>query len=75
MDLMSRITSDPAKRGGKPTVRGMRLAVEDVFGYLAAGMTEAELLSDFPELEHEDILACFAFAATRSERPVIASGP
>ncbi|MBU6401559.1 MAG: DUF433 domain-containing protein [Verrucomicrobia bacterium] len=59
------ITIDPNKRGGKPCVRGMRIAVEDVLGWLASGMTYEQILSDFPELTREDILACLAFAAER----------
>ena len=74
MELVARITSDPAIRGGKPCIRGMRLGVEDIFGYLAAGMTEKELLGDFPELEHEDVLACFAFAANESQRRILTPG-
>jgi uncharacterized protein (DUF433 family) len=57
------ITIEPGKRGGKPCIRGMRITVYDVFSYLASGMTQAEILDDFPELTKEDFLACFAFAA------------
>ena len=53
---------------GKPCVRGTRLTVGDVLGVLAAGRTEAELLLDFPQLTHEDVLACLAFAAEREKR-------
>ena len=49
-------------------MRGTRITVGDVLGYLAAGMTEAEVLADFPHLTHEDILACLAFAAERERR-------
>ena len=63
MDLLTRISIDPAVRFGKPCVRGTRLTVGDVLGTLAAGSTEAELLADFPQLTHEDVLACLAFAA------------
>jgi uncharacterized protein (DUF433 family) len=62
------ITIDPARRGGKPCVRGMRLAVADVLDYLAGGMTEEDLLRDFPELTRDDIRACLAFAADRDRR-------
>lgn len=65
-----RITIDPEKRGGKPVIRGMRIAVYDVLEYLAAGMTEAEILGDFPELEREDIRTCLVFAANRERRLV-----
>ena len=66
MDLLQRISIDPAVRFGKPCVRGTRLTVGDVLGVLAAGRVEAELLLDFPQLTHEDVLACLAFAAERS---------
>ena len=65
MDYRGIITIEPGKRGGKPCIRGMRIAVHDVLGYLAAGMTHAEILADFPYLTNEDILACLAFAAER----------
>ena len=68
MDLLQRISIDPAVRFGKPCVRGTRLTVGDVLGVLAAGRTEAELLLDFPQLTHEDVLACLAFAAEREKR-------
>jgi uncharacterized protein (DUF433 family) len=61
----SRITIEPDKRGGRPCIRGMRITVYDVLSYLAAGMTVAEVLNDFPYLTQEDIQACFAFAAER----------
>lgn len=63
-----RITVDPAVRFGKPCVRGTRLSVGDVLGYLASGMSEAEVLADFPQLTREDLLACYAFAAERERR-------
>lgn len=63
MNYLERITIEPDKRGGKPCIRGMRITVYDVLGYLASGMTEAEVLADFPYLEPEDIRACYAFAA------------
>ncbi len=59
------ITIEPGKRGGKPCIRGLRITVYDILEYLASGMTEAEILSDFPDLTHEDIKACLAFAADR----------
>ena len=68
MDHADRISIDPAVRFGKPCVRGTRISVGDVLGYLASGMTEAEVLADFPYLAHEDILACLAFAAERERR-------
>jgi len=57
------ITLEPGKRSGKPCIRGLRVTVGDVLGYLASGMTEAEILADFTELTREDIRACLAYAA------------
>ncbi|MGH2535132.1 MAG: DUF433 domain-containing protein [Thermomicrobiales bacterium] len=68
MDYREHITIDAGKRGGKPTIRGMRITVQDVLEYLAGGMTEEEILSDFPELTREDIRACLAFAADRERK-------
>ncbi|MEA5443859.1 DUF433 domain-containing protein [Cyanobium gracile] len=65
MDFQGRITINPAVRFGKPCVRGTRLTVGDVLGFLASGMSEAELLEDFPQLGHDDVLACLAYAADR----------
>ena len=73
MDYRTIITVEPGKRGGQPCIRGMRITVYDVLSYLASGMTEQEVLSDFPELTHEDILACLSFAADREGQPVAAS--
>ncbi len=68
MDYGSIITIEPGKRGGKPCIRGLRITVYDVLEYLASGMTEAQILSDFPDLTAEDIRACLAFAADRERR-------
>ena len=68
MALLDRISVDPAVRFGKPCVRGTRLTVGDVLGYLAGGMSEAEVLADFPQLTREDVRACYAFAAERERR-------
>lgn len=65
MSYQDRLTIDPAKRGGKPCVRGLRITVYDVLEYLASGMSEAEILHDFPDLTQDDIRACLAFAADR----------
>lgn len=70
MNYQDRITTEPGKRGGKPIIRGLRITVYDVLDYLASGMTEEEILADFPELEHEDIRACLAFAADRERKLV-----
>jgi uncharacterized protein (DUF433 family) len=68
MDYRDIITIEPGKRGGKPCIRGTRMTVTDVLEYLAGGMTEAEILADFPDLTAEDIRACLAFAADRERR-------
>ena len=65
MSYQERIVLEPDKRGGKPSIRGLRITVYDVLSYLAAGMTPDEILADFPSLEREDILACLAYAAAR----------
>ena len=59
------LTLEPGKRGGKPTIRGLRITVYDVLSYLAAGMSAQDVLDDFPYLTHDDILACLAYAADR----------
>ena len=68
MDYRKIITIEPGKRSGKPCIRGMRMTVYDVLEYLAAGMTQEEILEDFPYLTKEDILACLAFAADPEKR-------
>ena len=65
MNYRDRITIEPGKRSGTACVRGLRITVEDVLGYLASGMSYDEVLGDFPELEREDVLACLAYAAER----------
>ncbi len=70
MNHLDRITLEPEKRGGKPCIRGLRITVYDVLEYLASGMTEAEILEDFPDLERDDIRASLAFAAERERRLV-----
>ncbi|MBL0175100.1 MAG: DUF433 domain-containing protein [Ignavibacteria bacterium] len=64
------ITIEPGKRGGKPCIRGLRMTVYDVLEYLASGMSEEEILKDFPELTLTDIRACLEFAANRERRLV-----
>ena len=68
MDYSQIITIDPGRRSGKPCIRGLRITVYDVLGYLAAGMTHAEILADFPDLTEADIRACLAFAADGERR-------
>lgn len=67
------ISMDPNMRFGKPCVRGMRITVYDVLGWLASGMTNDEIIEDFPELTHEDIIACLAYAADREHKLLNAS--
>ena len=74
MDYKNIITIEAGKRGGKPCIRGMRITVYDVLEYLASGMTEQEILKDFPYLTKEDILASLGFAAAR-ERLMVAVQP
>jgi uncharacterized protein (DUF433 family) len=61
--LLDRITIDPDVMVGKPTIRGMRITVEQIIVALAAGVTEAELIADYPQLEPEDLRAALAYAA------------
>lgn len=68
MDFNERITINPDVRSGKPCIKGTRITVYDILEYLAGGMSEAEILLDFPRLAHEDIQAVFAFAAARERR-------
>jgi uncharacterized protein (DUF433 family) len=68
MNLLERIAVDPAIRFGKPCVRGTRISVGDVLGYLAGGMSEAQILADFPQLTRADVRACLAYAAERERR-------
>ncbi len=68
------ITVEPGKRGGQPSIRGMRITVADVLSYLASGMSEDEILSDFPELTREDIRACLAHAAERERQTLVSRG-
>ena len=68
MNYQDRITVEPGKRGGRPCVRGLRISVYDVLDMLASGMSQADIVADFPELEPEDIRACLAFAADRERR-------
>ena len=66
----TRITVDPKQMGGVACIRGLRITVYDILEYLASGMSEAEILADFPDLTAEDIRACLAFAADRERRMV-----
>ncbi|MBW4671715.1 MAG: DUF433 domain-containing protein [Cyanomargarita calcarea GSE-NOS-MK-12-04C] len=68
------ITIEPDKRGGKPCIRRMRITVYDVLGWLANGMSNEEILDDFPELTQQDIKACLEFAADREHRLIAVVG-
>ena len=72
MDYRNIITMEPGKRAGKPCVRGMRITVYDVLDYLASGMSEEQIVKDFPYLTREDIQACLSYAADR-ERHLIST--
>ena len=74
MDYRKLIMIEPGKRGGKPCIRGLRITVYDVLEYLASGMSEEEIIRDFPDLTREDIRACLAFAADR-ERKFVSTPP
>lgn len=74
MSLLGRISVDPEVRFGKPCVRGTRITVGEILGYLAGGRDESELRVDFPQIAHEDVLACLAFAAERERRVTAIAG-
>ena len=65
---MERITLEPGKRGGRPCIRGLRISVYDVLSMLSSGMSQQDVLDDFPELTQEDILAVLTFAADREHQ-------
>jgi len=65
---MDRITLEPRKRGGRPCIRGLRISVYDVLSMLSGGMSQQEVLDDFPELTQEDILAVLSYAADREHQ-------
>ncbi len=73
MNYQTIITIEPGKRGGRPCIRHMRIAVADILGWLAAGMSHKEILDDYPELTEEDIRASLAFAADRERRVLMAA--
>ena len=70
MGFLERIAVDPTVRFGKPCVRGTRISVGDVLGFLAGGMSEDKILADFPQLSRDDIRACLAYAAEREQRTI-----
>lgn len=75
MNYVDRIAIEPGKRGGRPVIRGLRITVYDVLGWLADGMTAEQMMEDFPELEREDIQACLAYAADRERHAVVLCAP
>jgi uncharacterized protein (DUF433 family) len=68
MSWQERIRVNPAVRSGKPCIKGTRIAVYDVLEYLAGGMSEDQIVADFPDLTRDDVRACLAFAAARERR-------
>ncbi len=73
MNYIDYITIDPSIRFGKPCVKNTRISVYDVLGWLAEGMTQEQIISDFPEITIQSIRACLAFAADREHKYKIAS--
>ncbi|MGH8589980.1 MAG: DUF433 domain-containing protein [Gammaproteobacteria bacterium] len=73
VQLAERVTVDPEQCGGKPCIRGMRIRITDVLDLLAAGLTQAQVLAELPDLEPEDIAACLRYAARRIDHPVLAA--
>ena len=71
VDYRDVITLEPGKRGGQPCIRGLRITVYDVLSYLASGMSEEEILSDFPDLTRDDILASLSYAADRERKTAV----
>lgn len=73
MEILDRITTNPEQCGGRPCIRGMRIRVSDVFDLLDAGLSQAEILDELPDLEPDDIRACIQFARRRIDHPVLAA--
>jgi len=69
--MVDRITFDPNQCGGRPCIRGMRIRVKDVLDLLATGVSEQEILEDYPYLEAADIAACLEYAADEADHPVL----
>jgi uncharacterized protein (DUF433 family) len=68
MNYQAIVTIHEGKRGGRPCVRGLRITVADVLGWLASGMSHEQILAEYPELTEDDIRACLAYAADRERR-------
>ena len=73
MNYLERITVNPNQCGGRPCIRGLRIRVKDVLDLLATGVSETEILKDYPYLETEDIRASLEFAASQSDHPILKS--
>lgn len=73
IDFKKHITLEPGKRSGQPCIRGLRITVYDILSYLASGMSHKEIISDFPAINNEDILACLAYAAEKEKKIVIST--
>lgn len=71
MNYMERITFNPNQCGGRPCIRGMRIRVKDVLDLIAAGVSEPEILADYPDLEADDIKASLEYAAAQLDHPVL----
>ena len=71
MPQLHRITVDPTKCGGRPSIRGLRIRVKDILDMLASGASRDQILVDYPYLEADDIVAVLQFAATQSDHPVL----
>ncbi len=71
MELLDRITINPAQCGGRPCIRGMRIRVTDVLDLLAHGLTQQEVLEEMPDLEEDDIKASLLYASQRMNHPVV----
>ncbi|QYM77619.1 DUF433 domain-containing protein [Horticoccus luteus] len=71
MNYMERITFNPNQCGGRPCIRGMRIRVKDVLDLVAAGVPEADILADYPDLEADDIKASLEYAAAQLDHPVL----
>ena len=70
-EILSRITVDPKKCGGRPCIRGMRIRVTDVLDLFAAGLTAEQILEDMPDLESDDLRAALAYAARKLDHPIL----
>ena len=71
LDYHKFITLEPGKRSGKPCVRGLRITVQDVLDWLASGMTSHDIVANYPELQHDDVLACLSYAAERERHGAV----